>query len=103
MNTINESFNDAWEALAKLHTTGFLPNGESFDIGEYPSQRITKANWKEYLGNLIDVIVIGKRNKYLHIHVDGKGHASYFFVPEDIASGKIKLPWMEKGSEEHVS
>ena len=81
MNTKNQYFNNAWVAIAGCHPSAHLPNGESIDLSKYPA--IVKKDWVNYIHSLIDLVIIGKRNSYLHLHQDGKGRGIYLYVSKE--------------------
>ena len=94
MNTINKSFNEAWDRLAKIHgLTTHVANTLCLDIFRKP----TKINWKWYLTDLLTVHGIGRRNSWVHTHVDGQGFPMWFTINKDIASGK------DKGIPQHLN
>jgi len=78
MNTPNKHFNESWEFLAAYHETANLPAGESLYVSAMP--KVKNKEWKFYFKALSDVFVIGKRNSWLTIHVDGNGFPAYLYV-----------------------
>lgn len=85
METSNKSFNESWKYLLTFHPPAHLPKGESLDLTIKP--KVSQKEWGGYIDGLINVLKIGSRNSWLHVHVDGKGRFAYLYVPEDIAGG----------------
>ena len=77
MNTSNPSFNQAWKSLKLYHPSAFKQYPEDFSIDISNKPKLNKKDWSFYISNLIEVITIGKRNNWIHLHVDGKGFISY--------------------------
>lgn len=80
METINLHFNDGWNFLAKYFPSANLPNGHSLNIGIKP-KKLDRALWKDIINNLISVMEIGRRNKWLYYHVDYQGRVAFLHVP----------------------
>lgn len=94
MNTYNKHFNDAWEYLEKYHDPklaptygkakygkaifeGF-PNMHTLDMSFKP--RIEKQDWTYYIDAITTVVLVGQRENFLHLHVNGKGQNVYWTV-----------------------
>lgn len=82
MNTPNKHFNESWEFLVSYHETANLPAGESLCVSAMP--KVKSKEWKFYFKALSDVFVIGKRNSWLTIHVDGNGFPAYLYVKKHL-------------------
>lgn len=79
MKTYNESFNRSWEYLSKFHPAAFPKTlGESLDLSIKPN--VDKQEWADYMSNLINILVIGAREGFYNLHVDGKGRPAYLLV-----------------------
>lgn len=87
MKTYNDSFNRAWEYLSKFHPAPFSRTlGESLDLSIKPE--VDKTEWGTYMDALINVLIIGRRERFFSVQADGRGYMAYLLVSEDIASGK---------------
>lgn len=95
MKTVNKSFNDAWEILKEYHQEGnWFPDMIALDLSNRPKFK-TRAKkkkrgshnpdseWMFYLKSLQAIITIGKRNNWIHVHVDGQGYPVYLCVPNE--------------------
>ena len=75
IKTPNIHFNSAWDFLQEKH--GLSPIAQTYCIDISKKPKLTKGEWQYYIGNLIEIILIGNRNKWISIHVDGKGRIAY--------------------------
>lgn len=89
INTKNRSFNDAWIDLQKYHVeiTSFYPS-HALDLSERPKLKDDKE-WKYYLSRLVEFLEIGRRNRWVREHVDGKGFIVYYLIDDDVYNGRI--------------
>ena len=69
--TINIHYNEAWKVLAGYfkQVTGLPSPNLDMEAG-YPK---TKKEWLEVYNSLSTVYLIGKRQRWLHLHVNGFG------------------------------
>lgn len=98
MKTINKSFNEAWALLKKYHEEGrWLPNGTTIDLQKRPKFKSRKVKitvskkddeWRWYLSALQKIIIIGQRNGWLQIHVDGQGFGVFLYVFDEFNKEK---------------
>lgn len=82
MNKPNQYFNIAWEKLKRYHPNGkhdCLPNGGTVDLSSPP--KVDKKEWARYLEALFDIVIIGKRERWLQMHQDKNGFPVYLYVP----------------------
>lgn len=75
IKTPNLHFNDAWNFLQEK--SGLFPIAQAYCIDISKKPKLTKEEWHRYIGSLIEVILIGNRNNWISIHVDGRGRTSY--------------------------
>lgn len=75
IKTPNLHFNDAWKILQEK--SGLSPIAQTYCIDISKKPKLTKEEWHNYVGSLIEVILIGSRNNWISIHVDGRGRISY--------------------------
>ena len=97
IRTPNSSFNRAWQTMSEYHGPSRMANGWVFDISKPPrlKNRGKKrdAEWKAYAGALMNMVLIGTRNGWLHIHVDGQGSPVYlyFYTFQTVRSRNMPL------------
>lgn len=86
--TINQSFNIAIKHLLKFHPVFELATYPTLDIGKRPKGLRSDKQWQYYISQLTDALVIGRRNKWLRVHVNRRGCPVYWLI--DIPSHCIK-------------
>jgi len=77
--TYNHHWNSAIKTLMEYHPVIHLVNSLSLDMTNKPVIRSKRA-WLFYLDALQSVIVIGRRNDWLHFHINRAGHAVHWVL-----------------------
>lgn len=85
--TINPTFDYAIEYLIQYHPIFYLI-GPALDVGKRPKGLRSDKEWSYYINQFTQALLIGQRNKWLRIHVDGKGQATYWKI--DIPPNQVK-------------
>ena len=75
IKTPNLHFNSAWNFLQEKH--GLSPIAQTYCINISKKPKLTNKEWLSYVGSLIEVILIGTRNKWISIHANGRGRIAY--------------------------
>ena len=88
--TVNPSFNRAIEHLLEFHPV-FNLGGPALDMGIRPKGIRSDRDWAYYLDAVTTVMTIGRRNKWLRIHVNRQGRATYWLLD-------IPLHYIKKNS-----
>lgn len=80
INTINLSFNKAWNLLKTYHhETEAFPSSVALDFSNIPRFK-TQKDWLFYLEAIHSLLVIGYRNGWIRTHVDGRGFPTYILI-----------------------
>ena len=78
INTINKTFNEAWNYLQEKHESLIAADRYWIDLTKKP--KLNQKEWKFYIGTLINLLLVGQRNNWLTLHVDGKGFTVYLVL-----------------------
>lgn len=87
VGTPNPSFNDGWQHLAERHGSSLLGGLRAIDIYHRPVFT-TEREWQEYLQSLHAVMVIGHRNGWTHLQLDGKGLPMSITITGEVRNGR---------------
>lgn len=80
INTINESFNNAWKLLKTYHQeTEVFPNAVALDFGNVPRFK-NENDWLHYFAAVYELLGVGYRNRWIRTHVDGRGFPVYILI-----------------------
>ena len=84
MKTLNKSFNDCWNYLSTLHEVIIRFDKIQIILDNKP--KINKKDWTYYISSLINLTIIGQRNKWLTIMPNRKGRLTYYMIDLKIAN-----------------
>jgi len=87
MNTYNQYFNTSWEYLEQYHKPTSNKAGRKWDGFAYKftldmtiKPSIAKSEYPTYINHIVNVLVVGRRENLLAIHVDGACRQVYWTV-----------------------
>ena len=92
--TINHSFNHAVKYLLEFHPVFYLM-GPALNMGKRPKGLRSDKSWQFYLSQIAEVLIVGKRNKWVSIHVNRRGCPVYwlFHIPSHCIKKDSKPIW----------
>lgn len=80
--TTNPHFDGAIKELLKYHKAHEWPgirNGAVLILENKPKMR-SRKDWEPYLDALVTVLVIGKRNGWLRLHINRRGRTVFWLI-----------------------